>query len=383
VDVLDHIEIVGPKDQVGTRSSGGILAQTLPESTISAEAGDGGNAFVRAGSITLRDEDSDGVAIAAATRGNGNAGNVFVEAGDVVISGEFAQIHAISLGTDQFPEVIGSAGNVEVHARLLQLSDGGAVSVLADSKGSAGQLRIVADRVELNQGSITAASKGSGATGGVSIRARERVSIRSGGEISATATLTDGGSISVVANAIDIESAKIDAEAARNGGNVLLIAPDILLREATLSAQAINGSGGNLSLFSLPQRGDAVLSADSMTSLIAKSQEGRGGNIRIFSPNPQIDDAQINASGKFEADSGSVDVTTAQTDLVGSLVPLRVDLQPPFAQLHDCCESVIGRDMSNFTRTGVGGLPLDPGGWSPMMVPTERNPTSRPSATPE
>jgi filamentous hemagglutinin family protein len=346
VNVSGRIDISSPPDVPGRKSSGGILAQTLPQSGNSPDAGNGGNAFVRAGSIGLASEDeAAGAVIGAASRGNGRAGSVFVEADDVTIRGPGALIHALSLGTTQFPVVDGSAGDVNLNVGTLRVLDGGKVSVETNTRGSAGALEIDADDVAVtNGGRITTASSRSGATGTMTLRVSDELTVRSG-RISADATVADGG-------------------------NIVLVAPRIVLDAAQVEANADNGNGGNLTMLSLPQQSDGTLTALQNTSLVASSQEGRGGNIKIVASNQVIDDTVvIDASGVAETDEGTIDISAPQTDVVGSLVPLRTALQSPFARLHDCCASVIGRDMSSFVQIGRGGLPLDPGGWSPLDVP--------------
>jgi filamentous hemagglutinin family protein len=354
VTVTDHIGISQPlPDPKKKESSGGILAQTLPESSESPAAGNGGNAYVRAGSITL-DSPSDvaGAVIAAASRGEGRAGSVFVEADDVTIKGPGGFLHAISLKRKESEDVSGAAGDVRLKVGTLRVIDHGSISVHTNTRGAAGRLDIVADNVEVSDGgTIRTASDGIGPTGTMSVRVHNELAVRSEGTISAQAAITDGG-------------------------NILLTAPRLLLDAAFIDAEAIEGDGGNLTVLSLPQRKDGTFTAVNGTSLVANSHEARGGNIRIVAANQAIEPPfNISASGKFETDAGSIEIATVQTDLVGSLVPLRTALQSPLARLHDCCASVIGRDMSSFVQVGTGGLPLDPGGWSPMDVPPKRGPS--------
>ena len=361
VRVIEHIGISSPEPIRDVReSSGGILAQTLPESKESSASGNAGNVSVRAGSITL-DSPSDlaGAVIAAASRGDGRAGSVFVEAGEVTVSRPGGFLHAISLGTKEHPLISGSAGDMRLEVGTLRVIDGGSISVHTNSRGPAGRLDIIADDVEVTGGgTIRTESEGLGPTGTMSLSVRNQLTVGSGGKISARAVETDGG-------------------------NILLTAPRFLFNEADVTADATNGDGGNLTILSLPQRENGTFTAAN-TRLRANSEAARGGNIRIVASNQAIEPAttSIDVSGRLRRDTGSVEIATAQTDLVGSLLPLRTALQSPLAGLHDCCASVVGRDMSSFVQVGTGGLPLDPGGWSPMDAPPPKPGPSRGNVKP-
>lgn len=149
-----------------------------------------------AGSITLR----NGATIATDTVGSGDAGNITIE-GDrlTVLSGSrigaatgdqgdggditltFAEQiilagtspvspgEGVSSGLFTDAQGIAPAGNIVVTTPALQLSDGAAISASTIGPGTGGSIQVVADALQLEDSTITASSVGRGDAGDISL----------------------------------------------------------------------------------------------------------------------------------------------------------------------------------------------------------------------
>ncbi|MEO1560583.1 MAG: filamentous hemagglutinin N-terminal domain-containing protein, partial [Cyanobacteria bacterium J06632_19] len=182
---------------------------------------------------------SDGGAVLASLLKSGQAGDIEIYATEsIVVRGQRAESKnsstinssAQSLDPDQraifglpeFPS--GNAGSVIIHTPLLEVNDGGSVSVLHEGQGDAG-------RLEVNANTITLSTRGN---------------------LSAETNGGSGGNIFLNANSIQMrQESSITAKAGGtgNGGNITINSPVILgLENSDIIANAVEGNGGNINI---------------------------------------------------------------------------------------------------------------------------------------
>ncbi|WP_445632854.1 Filamentous hemagglutinin FhaB/tRNA nuclease CdiA-like TPS domain-containing protein [Nostoc sp. DSM 114161] len=164
--------------------------------------GKGGNLIVNASeSVKVTGFSDDGQinsGIFAQTVGSGDAGNLRIETGQLIVqNGAEVTVNA----TDLFGEVLGSAGDIEVVARSIELEKGALRA--ASSLGNGGNIILqVQDLLLLRQGSKISTNAGTAQQGGdggnININAKFIVAIpQEDSDITANAFLGTGGNVQI------------------------------------------------------------------------------------------------------------------------------------------------------------------------------------------
>jgi large exoprotein involved in heme utilization and adhesion len=281
--------------------------------------GNGGNIRLQVNSL----EAQTGGQVSTTSQRGGNAGNIWVNARDRISlsgqddayeararrAGEFSRFGGASSGfyADTATQATGRGGNLTVSTPQLDLSDTALLSVSGRGAGGAGNLRLRANRITLNdQGQLTAEAR-SGDRGNINIQSNT-VFLRNNSRITTTATETaSGGDINV-------------------------------------NAQFLVGLENS--------------------DVIARAQQGRGGNIAIAAQSvlglqPRLEltpGNDINASSQLGL-NGTVQISTPNIDANTGLVALPNDVIDSSQQIADRCGSA---PTNQFIITGRGGVPASP-----------------------
>jgi large exoprotein involved in heme utilization and adhesion len=315
----DTVELIGvsviPDTAIFSRS--GLFAAT--EGTK-----DGGSITVNSPRLIVK----DGARVSVSTRGKGETGipggrggNLIINAPDQIDLTGTRQLQLLRNGqieTQDFAsglfalsgearpnisenEATGIGGNLEINTGLLNIRDGAQVSVSARGSGTAGNLQAQANSIKLNNGSIIGLTvSGNGAN--INLKVQDSLQLRGNSQISTTAGNNgNGGNITIAANTLAIvNSSSIRADAGRQGGNVQITTKGLFALEDAITASSALGTQ-----FS--------------------------GTIKIDTP----------------------DITPTQ-----GLVQ-----DPNFTadnQVGNSCTAVAGKDSSEYTETGRGGMPPTP-----------------------
>ncbi len=308
--------------------------------TIAMGEGDAGHIRLEAQKLTML----DGSTISAATMGAGKGGNINIQVSDVVslsgldAQGEGSSILAVTLSlsdldidrgeilADLFKiENTGDGGTIELVTDHLILKEDAIIGVGTLGTGHGGNINIQAKIINLSSGgSIEAASEVQGNAGHVTLRVEDTVKMQDS-SINTEAFNAHGGDI-------DIQSL----------GYLYLIDSGI-----TTSINAKDSSDGNILL------NNAFIILDN-SQIIAKTKSGEGGDIDIttkgiytFLP------SEIKASGDL-----NIQITVAK-DALESLMILPAKFFEAKKQLQPSC-SPKTKERSHFVVIKSEGIPNSP-----------------------
>jgi filamentous hemagglutinin family protein len=241
--------------------------------------GKGGNIDLKAASLSM----SDFSVLSSATSGRGNAGNVSLQVdGSVTL----AQLSNIRSNVEQGGE--GIAGNINVRARSLTLTDGGQIGSIVFIEGNG-----------LNGGK--------GKAGNIEINAKDFVSISGASSVQFPDPSSTVGFLSALLASAERGTTNTEPQAA---GNITVTTNDFRLADGGVveARTANNGNGGNITInaktFEATNGGQVTTST---------SGGGKAGNI-IFRVSDRILISGSN-SGVFsntepnsQGDGGSIDI---------------------------------------------------------------------------
>jgi filamentous hemagglutinin family protein len=273
----------------------GILSEPDSLSAISAVSfspiGNAGNITVNTDTLRI----IDGGAVSTTSLGDGTAGNVTVNASNSIeISGQTDDFSSsissavITEGDPDFriqrgiPEIPGgSSGNVAINTSLLQVNQGGEISVENGGTGNAGTLFINADKINFNAFSNIIAETESGLGGNINIDAD---SLQLDENSSVTATANNNG----------------------DGGNITINTTSLIAKKnSEVTANAFNGRGGNLDI-----NAEGLFLFDSPSNIFSASSElGIDGTIQINTPDIDL---------QRELEQSELELPTTEEAIAGS-----------------------------------------------------------------
>ncbi|MCU0542226.1 MAG: filamentous hemagglutinin N-terminal domain-containing protein [Oscillatoriaceae cyanobacterium Prado104] len=382
-------------------------------SRIEAEAdsgavGNGGAVTIAARSLSVTGGSSVVTRASKAEEGKpaarGNAGNVTANIRETVTLDRGFIVTTVG------DEVLGKSGEIAINARSLSLSNGSRLET-ATSGGNPAQRSIAGnasinarDRVTVTgiSGANPNAQTGifatvtdrsqSGLGGNINIRTRS-VTVRNSGQITASSeTLqsqpenlrNNAGSINIISDNIRLETGTIQADTQAgkraeikldtsglqmrrnstittnadntNGGNITVNAGSIAgLQNSDITANARNGGGGVISISSQAIFGLRSQTRQQVESELTPQQILDPDFSQRFLPTSDI----LAISQTDPTLSGTVTLITPDVDPTSGLVELPQNIVDPAALIaqNPCAR---GRE-SEFTITGRGGLPANPG----------------------
>lgn len=328
-------------------------------SAISNGAGDAGSVnLTLTGSLSM----SDTSGIIANTYSSANGGNISVTASQINLTGQAL----ISANTD-FGS--GNAGNITVQSSLLSIQGTGAqvsnaAGITANSLttsptgGGAGVISVNSAMISLSNGAVISTSNQYTGNGGNIVVNSSQIQLSGGSSIKATSYNRNGGPVQITATeslSITGEST-ISTSSGQSGGAITLAVGQLLyLLDGTIAAYAgtnpnipmqtlMNIHGGNINIDP-----DFIVLDNSLISANDLSGFGHDGNI-------------VNTANFFFTDSstlhatGTIDTTSPDLDLAGSLAALPVNLVDGGKQLRERCESAVNHEFSTFIAVGRGGV---------------------------
>ncbi|MGP1383819.1 MAG: two-partner secretion domain-containing protein [Thainema sp.] len=314
---------------------------------VSAEVGstgDGGDLFVTAPQLTVR----DGAKISADTFGSGRAGSARLEIGQLLVESG-GLVRAGSFNT-------GDGGTLTIEAsELVQVTGTGfigpdfvnsSIFTAAESSGNAGNLFLTAPQLLVTDGGRITVSAPNSVAGNLTVNAED---IR-----------LNQGTLSAVTG--------LSADAA-GGANIFLRDIQLLLleNESLISASALeDANGGNIDIEAEFVIGLTPTGADG-SDITANAVRGNGGAVTItttllsglaFRPEltPENDitvTSQFGLAGTFIQNDLDVDPTEGLAELPANVVD-------PTGLIDRSCDLAAQERPSEFIVTGRGGLPPNP-----------------------
>jgi len=287
-----------------TASEGGMGIFTNSQSR-EVDAGDAGNIDIQAREISL----TDGAQIASGTFGHGQGGTILVRTNDALTaSGGGTGIFGNSESRESDA---GNAGNIDIQARQISLTNGAQIGNGTFGPGQGGPIVVKADDI------LTASGGGSGIfgnsgsreadagnAGNIEIQTRE-ISLADGAQIaSATFGSGEGGSIIIRAdNLLTASGSYIYTDSygeesdAGNGGNIEMRARQITLTNGAQIASGTLGSG---------QGGTIIIRADDLLTVSGTDEAGYSSG--AFA-NSRGQEANAGKSGDIEIEARQIALT--------------------------------------------------------------------------
>lgn len=380
VNATDSVELIGvsPSDL----SVSGLFTAVQPKAQ-----GKAGDLEVNTRRLSVR----DGAQIFAGTTGTGDGGNLTVNASEFVEIAGVSPIYLAPTGLFSTADdslvndptlTIGKAGNLTINTRQLIVRDGGqvAAATIGNTK-QGGNLTVNASQsIEVSgsapQGAVAGSSAllsnatgGSGDSGTVKINTGQlivqdqaRVAVNNQG-------MGKAGNLEVRADSVflDNKGTITAATTSGEGGEIQLQAQDLVLmrHNSLISAEAGGTSnGGNIKTDTL------FLVALENSDIVANAQGGFGGRVAIQARGifgtqarrertAQSDITASSAAGpQFD---GVVEIQTINVDPIKGLEALPENIIDATGLIAQDCGTGGKAQSSNFTVTGRGGLPPNPG----------------------
>lgn len=302
--------------------------------------GKGGDIRVATGSLSL----TEGSEFNTKTLGQGNAGNIIINAREAIAldgrgDGTFSRIIS-----SVNPEVVGNAGNIQLTAGSLKLTNGAFISSLTSGKGDAGNITIDArDRITFDGNSYanSSVSPGGVGKGGDIQMTTGSLSLTNGGQLN-TNVLGQGNAGNITVDARDTvnlygilgnEISGIQSSLLTGGigkaGDILVTTGSLSVTNGAALSTSTNGQGnaGNISINArdtvtfdgvgkdngLPSQASSTLATDGV---------GNGGDIRVNARALFLKNGgQLNANSFGQGNAGKITIDTRDTvafDGVGS-----------------------------------------------------------------
>lgn len=270
-------------ESVEIRGGAEDLASTLEVET--RTDGDAGGLEILTGRLMVR----EGGKISASTSGSGRGGTIVIVASESVDISGTRPVNpapgdgAIAAGPILTPSGIearsegaGDAGNLRLEADRLRITDGAQVAVSATAIGTAGNLEIQARDLQLDRGGTVSAETAAGTRGSIRLQARD-VELRRNSSITTNATGT------------------------ASGGNVTFTTGTLTaVQNSQILANAIQGAGGNIQIDSQ----GLFIAPDSLLS--ASSEFGVSGTIAINTPDVDPSSGVVELPTQVQDPSGQI-----------------------------------------------------------------------------
>jgi large exoprotein involved in heme utilization and adhesion len=217
---------------------------------------------------------------------------------------------------------------------------------------------------------IFTSTTNTGVGGNISLISGQSISVSDGASVSASST-GPGNAGNIFINAgqqLDVQNGSITTEATHaSGGNIDIKAIDLIRVVNSPISSSVQGgpstAGGNITI-------DPKTVILQNAQILAKAEQGNGGNITITTPVFLADPAsRVDASSQFGL-SGTVNIQSPTSNLSGTVKQLPSKPSDTQALLQNRCAALAGGDQSTFIVAGRDARPLEPGGWlsSPISM---------------
>ncbi|MFW9264103.1 filamentous hemagglutinin N-terminal domain-containing protein [Nostoc sp. CALU 546] len=284
------------------------------------------------------------------------------------------------ISADNFGSAQGGIANINVRQLLIRnggevragsFSDGSGGTLTVNATESVDVIGTGTIGAEEIPSTLFSEAQGSGRAGSLFVNT-PILNVREGGEITVSATGTGAaGNLTANANTIRLNQGKLTAETnAGEGANIKLENVELLFlqNQSLISAQAFNNaSGGNVTI-DAPD-GFVIASSNQNNDIVANAFQGKGGNININAQSifglaqrpstPLNNTNDIDASSQFGL-TGTVTVNTPDVDPSRGLVQLPDNLTDASQQIVSSCNPGSSARRSSFTVTGRGGIARSP-----------------------
>jgi large exoprotein involved in heme utilization and adhesion len=285
----------------------GVGTQVLGDAT-----GNGGMINLNAPKVTV----SGGADIVANTEAQGNAGTITIDAKEIFLDGQASDKQPHGIGSAVFGLASGNGGQIVINTGSLSLTNSAQLIVSSIGQGTAGEIKIDSGSIRLNNQSGIRATTAFGNGGNITLTARDLLLLRRGSQISTNAGTEQAGG---------------------DGGNITINAPFLIAvpnENSDISANAFSGRGGKVDI----------------TATAVYGIEPR--------PQPTLE-SDITASSQLGV-AGVVLINTPDVDPSRGLITLPTLIVNSPELLASGCNAFIGKEGSEFTITGRGGLPPSP-----------------------
>ncbi len=340
----------------------GSEADTLPAlrretgvfSKSALTTGDAGTIRLAAGG---RVDILNGAELSTSTSAGGRGGNIRLDAGSLYID-------AATLASRAESGATGFAGNIDITAGLLDLRNGGEISIAAlqtvpeerlatvpDSR-----IRIKATELRMTSGAaIGAESTGNVPAGAIDIAAAD-TALTDLSRITTESTNADGGPIAIAAHSLWLTDSLITTSvqgAAGDGGDIAIRTHRLGMNggfiQANTAAQDAEG-------------GDIAILANEVS--LSRGFVQIGGNDRLrFRPGLGLNVIQAAAPAGVQ---GNISTTVPQLDVTEGLAELATPIGDPAALVHNRCLAGSPLAGSSLLEQSVAGIP--PGPAAPATV---------------
>ncbi len=251
-----------------------------------------------AGDINITAESlsvSDGALLSATTNGQGNAGNIIFNVRDTAVFANGGRAY-----TRVEENGKGKGGDISITIGSLSLINGSQLITGTRGQGDAGNIAITAGSFSMNNGSILAASaNGRGNAGDITINARDTASFDNGAQAYTDVTEEGtGGDINITAGSLSITNgSQLVANTERQGdaGNITITTGTLDVTNEAFITSNTNGQG-NAGSITINARGPVTfINRSSAFSNVTGT--GNGGNINITAPSLNLINGSFLATG--------------------------------------------------------------------------------------
>jgi large exoprotein involved in heme utilization and adhesion len=339
-----------------------LFTSAIASGIQSSAIGEAGSIKIEAGQLSISNGGTITSAIAgnpvAALAGQGTAGNINIQATDVQVSDlivePFSQTPSgitVALGQN----ATGQGGNINLTANSLRVFNGGQITSSSEGNGPAGNVNLTANTIDVQgisqtlvngqylPSAITASSSTAAAAGSVNVTSGA-LSVRNGAQVTVTNSGTgEAGNLTVTGGTFFLDQAgQLTASTVNgNGGNMTLqLQNGVIMRYGSVISATAGGTGdgGNITINA------PVIAGFENSDIIANAFQGNGGNIQITTQGifglefrPQLTpENDITASSQFGV-NGTVEINEFSLDPDTGIVELPAGLADTSDQIAQGC----------------------------------------------
>ncbi|BAY44497.1 filamentous hemagglutinin outer membrane protein [Scytonema sp. HK-05] len=399
-----QVELVGVAgtDTLGLNGDGANLSLSVPESVALADisltngslvdtrATGGGSIAISARNLNL----SEGSQLLAGISGvglpNTQAGNIEINAtGTVTVTGDGSKIaNEVELGA------VGNAGNVNITAESLFVTNGAQLLASTRSQGNAGNFNITTGSLDFKNESLLVANAkeegNEGNAGNITINVRDAATFDYGVRVYTDVTGKGrGGDINITAGSLAITNGShmlASTAGQGNAGNFTITTGSLLVNNESFFAASANGRG-NAGSITINAGGPVSIeygaklytdvNAPYLSNVAKQPVKGNGGDINITAGSLVVRyGGQLVANSYGDGNAGNISITTGSLSVtneafltasangrgnggditINASGPVSfIDGSSAFSNLGFCQTNTIGCSTSTDTVTGNGG----------------------------